>query len=258
MKGTDFYDVGKHIKQMEIAELKEALKVHGGSYTWYDTGQDENSDEYIPVYETDDIPIIMVNNRYAGPTDVYICKAWINKYGDVEIEALEKEYATDIHIEIDEIAVCHIHFLTMYMKDIDGVDIVGKNHLYALEGGQVKCLTAPNEATKSPLSDLLDAIPFIEIMFEFEGEVYVRRIHTQLIDQDHYEDMWDWWTAGTPRPDGTEITFEVLADKDENGDFSVNNMHINVYENDDDDAFETITDIRYRTSEEESFKTIKQ
>ena len=127
-----------------------------------------------------------------------------------------------------------------------------------MEGGQVKCLTAPNEATKSPLSDLLDAIPFIEIMFEFDGEVYVRRIHAQLIDQDHYDDMWDWWTAGTPRTDGTEITFEVLADKDENGGFVVNNMHINVYENDDDDALETITDIRYRTSEEEPFKTIKQ
>lgn len=259
MKGTDFYEVGKHIKQMEIAELKEALKAHGGSYTWYDTEQDEDSDEYIPVYETDDIPIVMVNNRYAGPTDVYICKAWINKYGDVEIEALEKEYATDIRVEIDEIAVCHIHFLTMYMKDIDGIDVSGKNHLFALEDGKVKCLTAPNEVTKTPLSDLLDAIPFIEIMFEFKGETYVRRIHTQLIDQDHYDDMWDWWTVGTTQPDGRKPIFEILADKDENGNFTVNNMRISAFaDEDDDDAFTVITDILYRTSEEESFKTIKQ
>lgn len=256
MKGTDFYEVGKHIKQMEIAELKEALKAHGGSYIWYDTEQDENSDDYIPVYEVDDIPIVMVNHEHSGPTDVYICKAWINKYGDVEIEALEKEYATEIDVNIDDIAIGHTYYLTMYMKDIEGVEISGKNHLYALEDGKVKCLTAPNEVTKVPLSDLLDAIPFVEIMFEFKGETYVRRIHTQLIDQGHYEDILDWWT-GAALPDGTKITFEILADKDENGGFTVNNMQINVYENDDDDILETITDIRYRTSEEESFKTIK-
>lgn len=256
MKGTDFYEVGKHIKQMEIAELKEALKAHGGSYTWYDTEQDENIDDYIPVYEVDDIPIVMVNHEHSGPTDVYICKAWINKYGDVEIEALEKEYATEIDVNIDDIAIGHTYYLTMYMKDIEGVEISDKNHLYALEDGKVKCLTAPKEVTKVPLSDLLDAIPFVEIMFEFKGETYVRRIHTQLIDQDHYEDMWDWWT-GAALPDGTKITFEILADKDENGGFTVNNMQINVYGNDDDDILETIIDIRYRTSEEESFKTIK-
>lgn len=66
MKGTDFYEVGKHIKQMEIAELKKALKAHGGSYTWYDTEQEENSDDYIPVYEVDDIPIVMVNHEHSG------------------------------------------------------------------------------------------------------------------------------------------------------------------------------------------------
>lgn len=119
MKGTDFYEVGKHIKQMEIAELKEALKAHGGSYTWYDTEQDENSDDYIPVYEVDDIPIVMVNHEHSGPTDVYICKAWINKYSDVEIEALEKEYATEIDVNIDDIAIGHTYYLTMYMKDIE-------------------------------------------------------------------------------------------------------------------------------------------
>lgn len=252
MKGTDFYDVGKHIKQMEIAELKEALKAHGGSYTWRDSDNDS------PDYEAEDTPIVMANLEYGGPTDVCIYKAWINEHGDVEIKAVDKEYDTDIDVSVDDIAVCHIHWMTQYMKDVNGIELTSKNHLFALENGKVRCLTAPNEATKAPLSDLLDAIPFIEIMFGFKGEIYVRRIYTQLIDQDHYEDMWDWWTAGTPRPDGTEITFEVLADKDENGDFSVNNMHINVYENDDDDAFETITDIRYRTSEEESFKTIKQ
>lgn len=252
MKGTDFYDVGKHIKQMEIAELKEALKAHGGSYTWRDSDNDS------PDYEAEDMPIVMANLEYGGPTDVCICKAWINEHGDVEIKTVDKEYDTDIDVSVGDIAVCHIHWMTQYMKDVNGIELTSKNHLFALENGKVRCLTAPNEATKAPLSDLLDAIPFIEIMFGFKGEIYVRRIYTQLIDQDHYEDMWDWWTAGTPRPDGTEITFEVLADKDENGDFSVNNMHINVYENDDDDAFETITDIRYRISEEESFKTIKQ
>lgn len=252
MQGIDFYSIGKHIKEMEIAELKEALKAHGGSYTWRDSDNDS------PDYEAEDMPIVMANLEYGGPTDVCICKAWINEHGDVEIKAVDKEYDTDIDVSVDDIAVCHIHWMTQYMKDVNGIELTSKNHLFALENGKVRCLTAPNEATKAPLSDLLDAIPFIEIMFGFKGEIYVRRIYTQLIDQDHYEDMWDWWTAGTPRPDGTEITFEVLADKDENGDFSVNNMHINVYENDDDDAFETITDIRYRTSEEESFKTIKQ
>lgn len=257
MKGTDFYDVGKFIKRIEIAELKEALKAHGGSYTWYDTEQDKDSDGYLSIYEVDNIPIVMANHKYLGPIDVYICKAWITEYGDVEIQALEKEYATDVNISIDDIAIGHTYYLTMYMNDIDGVEISGKNHLFALEDGQVKCLTAPNEVTKMPLSDLLDAIPFIEIMFEFEGEIYVRRIHTQLIDQNHYDDIWDWWTAGTPRPDGSQLVFEILADKDENGGFTVNNMRISVFENEDNEPFKVITNIRYRTSEEESFKTIK-
>lgn len=250
MKGTDFYEVGKYIKEMEIAELKEALKAHGGSYTWRDLDNDS------PDYEAEDMPIVMANLEYGGPADVCICKAWINEHGDVEIKALDKEYDTDIDVSIDDIAVCHIHYLTSYIKNVDGVELSCKNHLYALEEGQLKCLTAPNEVTKIPLSDLLDAIPFIEVMFEFNGELYMRRIHTQLIDQNHYEDMWDWWTGAT-QPDGKEITFEILADKDKNGDFTVNNMQINVYERDDDDILETITDIRYRTSEEESFKTIK-
>lgn len=250
MQGIDFYSIGKHIKEMEIAELKEALKAHGGSCTWRDLDKD------LPDDEEEDTPIVMVNHEYSGPTDVCICKAWINEHGDVEIKALNKEYDTDIDVSIDDIAVCHIHYLTSYMKNVDGVELSCKNHLYALEEGQLKCLTAPNEVTKIPLSDLLDAIPFIEVMFEFNGELYMRRIHTQLIDQNHYEDMWDWWTGAT-QPDGTKITFEILADKDENGGFTVNNMQINVYENDDDDILETITDIRYRTSEEESFKTIK-
>lgn len=252
MKGIDFYDVGKYIKQMEIAELKEALKAHGDSYTWRDLDNDS------PDYEAEDMPIVMANLEYGGPTDVCICKAWINEHGDVEIKAVDKEYDTDIEMSIDDIAVCHIHYLTSYMKDVDGVELSCKNHLFALEDGKVKCLTVPNEATKTPLSDLLDAIPFIEIMFEFNGETYVRRIYTQLIDQDHYEDMWDWWTAGTPRPDGSKPIFEILADKDENGNFTVNNMKISAFANEDeDDAFTVITDIRYRTSEEESFKTIK-
>lgn len=250
MKGTDFYEVGKYIKEMEIAELKEALKAHGGSYTWRDLDNDS------PDYEAEDMPIVMANLEYGGPADVCICKAWINEHGDVEIKALDKEYDTDIDVSIDDIAVCHIHYLTSYIKNVDGVELSCKNHLYALEEGHLKCLTAPNEVTKIPLSDLLDAIPFIEVMFEFNGELYMRRIHTQLIDQNHYEDMWDWWTGAT-QPDGKEITFEILADKDKNGDFTVNNMQINVYERDDDDILETITDIRYRTSEEESFKTIK-
>lgn len=250
MQGIDFYSIGKHIKEMEIAELKEALKAHGGSYTWRDLDKD------LPDDEEEDAPIVMVNHEYAGPNDVCVCKAWINEHGDVEIKALDKEYDTDIDVSIDDIAVCHIYYLTLYMKDIEGVEISGKNHLYALEDGQLKCLTAPNEATKMPLSDLLNTIPFIEVMFEFDGELYVRRIHIQLIDKDHYENMWDWWTGAT-QPDGTEITFEILADKDENGGFTVNNMQVNVYESDDDNILETITSIRYRTSEEESFKTIK-
>lgn len=251
MTGIDFYEIGKHIKEMEIAELKEALKAHGGSYTWRDLDSD------LPEYEAEDMPVVMANLESGGPTDMYICKAWINQHGDVEIKAVDIFCEPYIYISINDIAVCHIHYLTLYMKDVDGIGIWPKNHLYALEDGKLKFLTAPNKATKIPLSDLLDAIPFIEIMFEFKGETCVRRIHTQLIDQDHYDDMWDWWTAGTTRPDGTKITFEVLADKDENGGFTVNNMLINVYEEDDDDAVETITDIRYRTSEEESFKTIK-
>lgn len=251
MQGIDFYSIGKHIKEMEIAELKEALKAHGGSYTWRDLDKD------LPDDEEEDAPIVMANHEYAGPTDVCICKAWINEHGDVEIKALDKEYDTDIDVSIDDIAVCHIHYLTSYMKNLDGVELSCKNHLYALEEGQLKCLTAPNEVTKIPLSDLLDSIPFIEVLFEFNGELYMRRIHTQLIDKDHYENMWDWWTTGAERPDGITPLFEILADKNEDGNFTVNNMRINVYINDDEDVAATITDIRYRTSEEESFKTIK-
>lgn len=120
MKGTDFYDVGKHIKQMEIAELKEALKAHGGSYTWRDSDNDS------PDYEAEDMPIVMANLEYGGPTDVCICKAWINEHGDVEIKAVDKEYDTDIDVSVDDIAVCHIHWMTQYMKDVNGIELTSK------------------------------------------------------------------------------------------------------------------------------------
>lgn len=135
MKGTGFYDVGKHIKQMEIAELKEALKAHGGSYTWRDSDNDS------PDYEAEDMPIVMANLEYGGPTDVCICKAWINEHGDVEIKAVDKEYDTDIDVSVDDIAVCHIHWMTQYMKDVNGIELTSKNHLFALENGKVRCLS---------------------------------------------------------------------------------------------------------------------
>lgn len=249
MKATDSFYVRNFIKDIEYEELKKALEAHGGSYAWFDEETQDEPDENI------EMPIVLVNDDYCGPTDVVIYKAWLDKYGDICVDAADNEYKNHMEVEIGDIEVGHLYYITELIPEVEGVDILSKNYLFGLDNGNLKCLTAPNNVTKEPMKMLIDSLRFVEIMFEYEGETYVKRIYPVLVDTKHYDKIWDYWT-GITTPDGTEITLEFVADKEEDGILSLEHSHLTAYLGEDDDIGTPITNIKFRTSENESFKPL--
>ena len=72
MKHTDFYCKVKEIKRQEQRELKEALKAHGGSYSWYNEDIQEFEREYPCV-------AVNLNGINPNPMDVDIRSISIDK-----------------------------------------------------------------------------------------------------------------------------------------------------------------------------------
>ena len=92
----------------------------------------------------------------------------------------------------------------------------------------------------------------VEILFQYKGYFIIERIPISEIDNSHYEDMWDWWFGlGDDCFDDNlkNCVFEILADKNEQGQYTLDNLIINVYENIDSDIpCATIKEFNYRKS----------
>lgn len=82
---------------------------------------------------------------------------------------------------------------------------------------------------------------FIAIQFEYAGETFEDRVYLDQIDLTHYNGVWDWW-FGSHNDKFPNLNFELTADKDENGNPSLENAYINVYP--DDEALEPIEIIK--------------
>ena len=81
----------------------------------------------------------------------------------------------------------------------------------------------------------------ISIQFEYAGETFTDRVYIDQIDMTHYDEVCDWW-FGSHNENYPDLNFELTADKDADGNPSIENAYINVYE--DDESCEPIETIR--------------
>lgn len=115
MKCTDAWSIAKMLHDHMEKELKAALDAHGGEFSWYS----EEDEEYA-----DNAPIVIYNNRYAGPVDVKVRSAYVSSYGSVFIEAATVDCDDDITIEFDDIVVSNIQYIIESIPITDAVSDV--------------------------------------------------------------------------------------------------------------------------------------
>lgn len=115
MKCTDAWEITRMLHDHMEKELKAALVAHGGEFSWYS----EEDEEYA-----DNAPIVICNNRYAGPVDVKVRSAYVSSYGSVFIEAATVDCDDDITIEFDDIVVSNIQYIIESIPVTDAVSDV--------------------------------------------------------------------------------------------------------------------------------------
>lgn len=121
MKCTNAWEVSRMLRHHMKKELKAALVAHGGEFSWY-SEEDEGKDEDEKY--TDNVPIVMLNHKYAGPVNVKIRRAYIDSYGHIVISAVTNEYDNDIDIELDDIVAHHIQYIIESIPVTDAVSDV--------------------------------------------------------------------------------------------------------------------------------------
>lgn len=118
MKHTDFYLEIQKIKKQEQEELVEALKAHGGSYSWYNEETKEFADEY---------PCIAVNvdGTFPNPTDVIIHSVSIDHREHLLFVGEDKKdswYLVDF--EADDVFAGHLSYIIDLIPETNTVDDV--------------------------------------------------------------------------------------------------------------------------------------
>jgi len=103
MKHSDIYEMCRKVRRQEQAELKKALKAHGGSFSWLD----KNVDRYDVDY---DVPVIAVNLD-SGPMDVVVLGAWLNEYDSINLSVKGSEYGDDVDINVNDVIPGHLCYL---------------------------------------------------------------------------------------------------------------------------------------------------
>lgn len=90
---------------------------------------------------------------------------------------------------------------------------------------------------------------FIAIQFEYDGETFNERVYLDQIDREHYEDLWDWWFGAKTCSEHSELNFELLGEKDNDGNIIIDKFKINVYADvDADDPMATISNCKLTKS----------
>lgn len=113
MKHTNLYDKIAEIRRLGIAEIKEAVKAHGGKYLW-----DENSERPIVAANPDECT--------PKPIDIKIISVCIDEddrliiYGVDKCGLKEREYLPE------DIFVEHLSFITDYIPETDAVSDVSQ------------------------------------------------------------------------------------------------------------------------------------
>lgn len=117
MKHTNFRWEIQAMKRHEVAELKLAIKAHGGSYSWWDEENGFQDDE--------DHPIIAVNvtGMFPNPTDVEIRRVEIVN-DTLMLVGEDKETGCSVDFTADDIFVGHIGYIIDLIPVTEAVDDV--------------------------------------------------------------------------------------------------------------------------------------
>lgn len=117
MKHTDFYNKLEEIKRQEQRELKEALKAHGGSYSW--------CNEESGVLE-DTFPCIAVNLNAIDPTptDIAVRSVYLNHVDYLCFEGEDNCCGDIIEFCSDDVFAGHIAYIIEMIPETDAVNDV--------------------------------------------------------------------------------------------------------------------------------------
>lgn len=107
MKCNDFYKSLQLIKLQAISELKAAIEAHGGKYYWCQKSEDKDEDT------EDGCPIIAANPNSSDPNPFDIVVRGVEVInGYVVLDAEDKEWGEGVNIDINDVFVEHITFIT--------------------------------------------------------------------------------------------------------------------------------------------------
>ena len=117
MKHTDFYNKVKEIKRQEQRELKEALKAHGGRYSWYNEDYEEFVEEYPCI-------AVNANTAFPNPTDIDIRAVSVDKDGKLWFEGEDKEWGNEVNFCADDVFAGHLGYIIDLIPETDAVNDV--------------------------------------------------------------------------------------------------------------------------------------
>lgn len=108
MTHSNFYSQIQAIKLVERQELYEAVRLHGGSYTW----------------DKECRPIIAVNID-SGPIDVMICAVEIERESDtLKLHGIDNEWGEIVKFDISEVFAGHLAYVIDRIPAVKGTEDV--------------------------------------------------------------------------------------------------------------------------------------
>lgn len=159
---------------------------------------------------------------------VYIVKfEWVDKYGE-RFNTILGTFATQYDAiqcmlkERDEILQTTYGGRSLEQLEQDGFEVDEDNGHIWIEspyGSWDEIIVTENTIQGSE---------YIDVMFEYRGELYTKRVYVADIDMTYLDDQWKVWIEQRQQPDDDDVFFALIGKKD--GDKpSVNGLFIEVY-----------------------------
>lgn len=140
MKHTNFYPQLTEIKKKEYQELYQAIKAHGGEYSW--GTEDEEGDWW---FNLGDYPTVAVNTTGYIPQPMDICIRSVRIENDrIKLEGEDNEFGNRIEFRTDDVFAGHLSYITDLIpatEQVSEVKAVPKSFRDALKASMKSTLT---------------------------------------------------------------------------------------------------------------------